>query len=207
MPFFGSVENGRKYNRNHWLWNDGRSHPERASQHGVCLSTMPLRNDATQRARAAALAEKYGVHASVDNEKAVREASLVVLGVKPQMALDVLKTEALQRQLDQKVLISICAGLGLDQMNAVLPRTALIRAMPNTPCLIGEGMTVLAAGPRATDSHVAMAQGNFCGSGTHAHLGRKTFGCRHCALWEWPSLWLCNDGGAGGWWRNDGTSP
>ena len=126
-----------------------------------------------RKERAAALAEKYGVHASVDNEKAVREASLVVLGVKPQMALDVLKTEALQRQLDQKVLISICAGLGLDQMNAVLPRTALIRAMPNTPCLIGEGMTVLAAGPRATDSHVAMAQEIFAAVGRTRILEEK----------------------------------
>ena len=53
-------------------------HPERASQHGVCLSPQCLYVTTRRKERAAALAEKYGVHASVDNEKAVREASLVV---------------------------------------------------------------------------------------------------------------------------------
>ena len=44
------------------------------------------------------------------------------------------------------IVISIAAGVRLAQLAAWLPGIAVIRAMPNTPCLIGEGMTVIARG-------------------------------------------------------------
>ena len=123
--------------------------------------------------RAQALAEQYGVHASVDNAAAAKAASLVVLGVKPQMALGLLGAPALQNELNGKVMISICAGLRLEQLDAVLPQTALIRAMPNTPCLIGEGMTVLSSGPRATPEQLTMAQEIFSAVGRTRNLEEK----------------------------------
>lgn len=123
--------------------------------------------------RAQTLSEQYGVHASADNIEAVKQSSLIVLGVKPQMAMSILSAPALQKELENKMLISICAGLRLEQLSAALPHTALIRAMPNTPCLIGEGMTVLSAGPRVTDAHLMMAQEIFSAVGRTRILEEK----------------------------------
>jgi pyrroline-5-carboxylate reductase len=53
--------------------------------------------------------------------------------------------------------ISIAAGVTLSQLAGWLPRSAVIRAMPNTPCLINEGMTVVARGPGVSDAAVAVA--------------------------------------------------
>ena len=58
-------------------------------------------------------------------------------------------------------------------MNAVLPRTALIRAMPNMPCLIGEGMTVLAAEATGDRFTRGDGSGKFCGSGRTRILEEK----------------------------------
>jgi pyrroline-5-carboxylate reductase len=44
-------------------------------------------------------------------------------------------------------------------------KCAIVRTMPNTPALVGEGMTVLAAGPRASGEHLASAERIFCSVG------------------------------------------
>ena len=56
------------------------------------------------------------------------------------------------RLLAGKLVVSIAAGVRLDQLAGWLPESAVVRAMPNTPCLIGEGMTVIARGPGVTDA-------------------------------------------------------
>src|SRR5690606_15079106 len=50
------------------------------------------------------------------------------------------------------------AGIRLSSLESWLPRTAVIRAMPNTPCLIGEGMTVLARGTRVSEAQLQSAR-------------------------------------------------
>lgn len=104
------------------------------------------------------VAEELQVQATTDNVAAVRQSDAVLLAVKPQVAAEVLTAPGLQEALQDKLLISIAAGVRLAQLDAWLPRTALVRAMPNTPCTIREGMTVLAPGPRTTDAHLAFAQ-------------------------------------------------
>ena len=56
-----------------------------------------------------------------------------------------------------KLVISIAAGIRLDQLAGWLPNSAVVRAMPNTPCLIGEGMTVIARGAGVTDEQAKVA--------------------------------------------------
>ena len=111
------------------------------------------RADEAQRVTA-----ELAVEATTDNVDAVRRADTVLLAVKPQVAREVLSDPALQAVLEGKLLISIAAGVRLGQLDAWLPQTALVRAMPNTPCTIREGMTVLAPGPRANASHLATAE-------------------------------------------------
>ncbi len=115
--------------------------------------------------QAARAAEDLGIDVLTDNVAAVQRADAVVLAVKPQVAEKVLTDASLRDAMDGKLLISIAAGIRLDQLDAWLPNTALIRAMPNTPCTIREGMTVLSPGPRAEAAHVAFAETIFSAVG------------------------------------------
>ncbi|KAF9438346.1 delta 1-pyrroline-5-carboxylate reductase [Entomortierella beljakovae] len=67
---------------------------------------------------------------------------------KPQVAKAVLSSPGISEALKDKLLVSICAGVTIDQLRSwTTPSTTVIRAMPNTPCKIREGMTVLSCGP------------------------------------------------------------
>jgi pyrroline-5-carboxylate reductase len=106
-----------------------------------------------------ALQREWGVESSADNAAAARDAGLVVLAVKPQQAgaaLQALYPTLLQRQ---PVLLSIAAGLRLaDLARACPPATALIRAMPNRPALLGAGITALYAPASVTSEQRALAE-------------------------------------------------
>ncbi|KAJ7905359.1 pyrroline-5-carboxylate reductase [Mycena olivaceomarginata] len=87
------------------------------------------------------------VHAA-QNLAAVQTADVVLLCCKPQLAYTILSEPGLKDALGGKLLISILAGVTMAQLNAwVLPTTKVIRAMPNTPCKIREGMTVVSTLP------------------------------------------------------------
>jgi pyrroline-5-carboxylate reductase len=82
------------------------------------------------------------------NLTAVRDADVVLLSCKPQLAHSILGAQGIKEALDKKLLISILAGVTMSQMAEwVLPSTKVIRAMPNTPCKIREGMTVVSTPP------------------------------------------------------------
>jgi len=85
-----------------------------------------------------------------ENVRAVREADVVILCCKPQLAQSILTEPGLKEALDGKLLISILAGVTIAQLTAlVTPTTKVIRAMPNTPCRIREGMTVVSNLPQS----------------------------------------------------------
>ncbi|KAH9449551.1 hypothetical protein MJO29_010416 [Puccinia striiformis f. sp. tritici] len=81
-----------------------------------------------------------------DNVRGVAECNVILLGCKPQMAKDVLGAPGMQEALSDKLLISILAGTTTRQLQSFVPAsTRVVRAMPNTPCQIREGMTILSA--------------------------------------------------------------
>lgn len=104
-----------------------------------------------------ALRQRHGVAATLDNLAAISGAEIVVLSVKPQRVHKVLLLPGIREALVGKTVISIAAGVTLSQLSSWLPQSAVIRAMPNTPCLINEGMTVVARGPGVGDAAVATA--------------------------------------------------
>ncbi len=104
---------------------------------------------------ARALAEKHGVRTTSDNRAACQAAQVVLVCVKPHEVEPLLTDAALAPLLAGKLVISIAAGVRLDQLAGWLPASGVVRAMPNTPCLIGEGMTVIARGPGVTDAQAA----------------------------------------------------
>ncbi|OBZ75041.1 Pyrroline-5-carboxylate reductase [Grifola frondosa] len=80
------------------------------------------------------------------NVEAAREANVVILCCKPQLAHIILNEPGMKEALDGKLLISILAGVTISQLTGwVLPTTTVVRAMPNTPCKIREGMTVVSS--------------------------------------------------------------
>jgi pyrroline-5-carboxylate reductase len=101
------------------------------------------------------LHRRHGIAATLDNLAACAAADTVLVTLKPQRIARVLQQPGVREALAGKLVISIAAGTTLGQLAAWLPGSQVIRAMPNTPCLIGEGMTVLARGPGVGDDAVA----------------------------------------------------
>lgn len=130
---------------------------------------------ATARRQEAAerIAELHGVRTTTDNEAACRDADSALVALKPQRMQALLDREAIRGALAGKLLVSVAAGIRVATLSRWLPQSFVIRAMPNTPCLVGEGMTVLAPGPTATAEHLAIARGIFESVGRVVELEDK----------------------------------
>ncbi|MCP4871669.1 MAG: pyrroline-5-carboxylate reductase [Proteobacteria bacterium] len=95
-----------------------------------------------------------------DNAAAVRRASVVLICTKPHGAAQVLSDLADEGALEHDpLIISIAAGVSIAALeHAAGCPVRVIRAMPNTPCLIGEGMVVLSAGSKASEGDLDVAE-------------------------------------------------
>lgn len=93
------------------------------------------------------------------NLEAVAGAGIVILGVKPAMIRDTLTEIAPALDADALV-ISVAAGVTIRTMESIVPG-AVLRAMPNTPALVGRGVTGLAAGTRSTPTQLALGRALF----------------------------------------------
>ncbi|KAK9348757.1 pyrroline-5-carboxylate reductase dimerization-domain-containing protein [Lipomyces starkeyi] len=92
---------------------------------------------------------------------AVAQSNIVVLGCKPQLCEEILTSKGMKEALKGKLLISVLAGTTIKQIqDFVGPETFVIRAMPNTPCKIRQGMTVISfpTPPSPSSSTVDLAQ-------------------------------------------------
>ncbi|MEM7483004.1 MAG: pyrroline-5-carboxylate reductase [Acidobacteriota bacterium] len=123
------------------------------------------------------VAERLAIETTLDNQAAVAGADVVLLCVKPQSAERVLD-ELAEVWRPEQLLISILAGVTSRHIEGRLVpagQAAVVRAMPNTASLVGAGMTALAGGRRATDEHIATAQGIFGQVGRTVVLGERHF--------------------------------
>ena len=94
------------------------------------------------------LSEKYGVVACEGNGELAAKVQAVVLSIKPQKMTDAL--ESIKDSIgNEKLVISIAAGIKVDNITSVLGEIAIVRVMPNTPALIGEGAGALFANEKA----------------------------------------------------------
>ncbi len=103
-----------------------------------------------------------------DNHALVAGCEALLLCVKPADACAVLR--AVAPSLRGQPVISVVAGVLLADLQAAAgPEAPLVRAMPNTPALVGRGATAYARGAHATDAHAALAERLFGALG-EAHL-------------------------------------
>lgn len=104
-------------------------------------------------------AQKLGISVEVDYRQRIPMAGMILICVKPAQAskvIAVLKESSLR---PDTVLISIMAGTTISQLEAMLgTANPWIRAMPNTPCIVKEGMTVICPGTHASAENMARAQ-------------------------------------------------
>jgi len=107
-----------------------------------------------KEARRAWLADTYGVTVHADNKKALKGARMVVLAVKPQI-IDAVLREVQDEISDRQVVVSIAAGVPIARLQSHLyADSRVVRVMPNTPSLVGEGAAAMAPGPRVTASEL-----------------------------------------------------
>ncbi|WP_448757756.1 pyrroline-5-carboxylate reductase [Aggregatibacter sp.] len=99
-----------------------------------------------------------GVRTSTDNVAAVAQAEVVLLAVKPQVLADVCAPLSAV-DFSDKLLISIAAGISVARLIALLPTAhAVVRVMPNTPALVGEGMAGLFSAKNTSENDRTFAQ-------------------------------------------------
>lgn len=114
----------------------------------------------TDRKRLQTLKERFGLETTSRNKKAA-EAETVIMAVKPQVVGEVIDDIAGILK-SSTLLISIAAGISIGFIEKRLGKEGrIIRAMPNTPAMIGEGVTALAAGKKATEEDMNRAKGIF----------------------------------------------
>lgn len=106
--------------------------------------------------RAASLRKKYSVSTG-DVRNAAANADVVIIAVKPAMVRDVV-SEIADVLAPSSLVISVAAGITTATIEAGLaPGAPVVRAMPNTPALVGQGMTVVSAGSSCTPDQLAEA--------------------------------------------------
>lgn len=141
------------------------------------FAASAIRVSDIQPERQAALASAHGVLPVPDNAALFSESDIVVLSVKPQQIETVLKALTARPDVGvsrRKLVISIAAGCPMEKIERLLyPRwdesTArnlpIVRVMPNTPALVGKGVSGICANRHATDPDLAAAERIFSSVG------------------------------------------
>ena len=103
------------------------------------------------------VSEKFGIQTKDSNRKIAQEADVIILAVKPQYFTQVI-AEIMDDVDENKLVISIAAGKTLKWIEGAFEKKVkLIRVMPNTPALVGEGCTAVCRNELVSDEELAFA--------------------------------------------------
>jgi pyrroline-5-carboxylate reductase len=103
------------------------------------------------------LQERHGIAVTQDNAEAAEAGQVVVLSIKPQ-SLPIVMPGIRGQLRRQDLLLSIIAGTPIKTLADGTAHAAVVRAMPNTPAQIGQGITVWTATPEVSDLHKQQAR-------------------------------------------------
>ena len=102
--------------------------------------------------------KELGVKIILDNKELVKWADVIFIATKPNQVLAVLE-EISSYINSSKLVVSIAAGVTTTKLESNLPQeTRIIRVMPNTPALVGEGMSGMFGGKFATEDDISFVQ-------------------------------------------------
>jgi len=95
-----------------------------------------------------------GINVILDNKKLVKNSDVIFIAVKPNQVLGVLE-EIKPFVTTEKLIVSIAAGINITKLELNLPQgTRVVRVMPNTPALVGEGMSGMFGGKNVNQEDV-----------------------------------------------------
>jgi len=97
----------------------------------------------------------YNIRTTTDSVEAVAEADVIILAIKPQIFSAVAPTLTIP---ENAVILSIMAGVTNERLTSALNHDAVVRSMPNTPAMIGQGMTVWTKTDSVTEEQKAQAK-------------------------------------------------
>jgi pyrroline-5-carboxylate reductase len=122
--------------------------------HGL-LSAKSTSATVAHADRAKALSKKLKVKVGTSNVEAAKDADIIIIGVKPQVVEEVVR-EISGYMTPKQLIISVAASVPTSMIEKNLPSNVpVVRAMPNTPCLLGAGMTAICKGKYANADHIA----------------------------------------------------
>src|SRR5437773_5563193 len=125
------------------------------------LSPKRIRATVGHESRAHEISQKLGVPITTDNPTAVDGADIVFICVKPQVVQE-LAEQIADKITAKQLVISVAASVHTSQIEGALGAgVPVIRAMPNTPCVLGQGMTALCKGQYVDAAHVEDAAALF----------------------------------------------
>lgn len=101
--------------------------------------------------------DRWGVNIISTNAEAIENAEIIVFAVKPQVLVPVL-SELRNAVPRDAMVLSVVAGAKIDQFIRLLNHDKVIRCMPNTPCLVGEGMTMWTCSEAVTERQQQQAR-------------------------------------------------
>lgn len=132
-------------------------------------------------AKLEALSDETGIKPANSNEEVVESADIIILAVKPNIVGQVLE-ECKIHFNDKKILVSFAVGIPIMFYKSILGENVkIIRTMPNTPMLVGEGMTLLSHDKNTSSEEIAMVRDLFNCAGNTEILDEKLM-CEVTAL-------------------------
>ena len=130
----------------------------------------------TDPAKCAAARKRYSIPVSASIPELVACCDIILFAVKPQNIGEVFKE--LPSRAEGKLYISIAAGVttsGIERALGRLGRPRVVRVMPNTPALVGEGISAVCKGRYATLKDLKTAGEIFSSVGEAVNIGEKYF--------------------------------
>lgn len=116
---------------------------------GQCAAEQICAFDPFPASAAAFLAAVPGARLATDNRGVIAQADVIWLAVKPQQMTSALQSVSGDAS-PAKLFVSVAAGVTLDRLTDGLGSGRVIRVMPNTPCLVGQGASAFSLGPAAS---------------------------------------------------------
>jgi pyrroline-5-carboxylate reductase len=120
------------------------------------------------------LKKRYSVAVTSANPEAISDKDIVILAVKPQNLPEVM-AELKGKIKSAQLVLSIIAGAKIDAISGGLDHSAVVRAMPNTPAQVGEGMSVWTATPAVTAEQKQAAKAILGAMGKELYVADESY--------------------------------
>ncbi len=119
--------------------------------------------------KAESISQNSNINHKTKIEDLINNSDIIILAVKPNIILNLL--DDISKYINDKIIISIAAGITIKSIeDRISHKHQIIRVMPNTPSLVGEGISVLSPNSTTTDETIKIAQQIFSTIGKQAVL-------------------------------------